>query len=71
MKIQSRINLLRYSRSADVSGGALSHAVVKIAIPSQKMTTLRAVPKTIKTPLSRPQNRRNERMGELALANRP
>ena len=71
MKIQSTINLLRYSQSADVSGAALSHAIVKIAIPSQKRITLRTVPKIMKTPLSRPPNRRNGRMGESVLANRP
>ena len=71
MKIQSRISLLRYSQSVGVSGAALSHAVVKTAIPSQEKTILRTMPKTMKTLLSQPPNRTNGKMGELALTNRP
>ena len=40
MKIQSRINLLGYSKSDDVSGTALSHTIVKTVIPSQEKTIL-------------------------------
>ena len=40
MKIQSRISLLRYSQSADVSGAALDHAVENTAIPAQEKIIL-------------------------------
>ena len=70
-KTQSRINLLRYSQSADVSGAAPSHAVEKTAIPAHEKTILRTMPKTKKTPSSQPPNRTIGRMGKLALMNRP
>ena len=70
-KIQSRINLLRYSQSADVSGAALNHAMEKTGIPAQEKIILRTMLKTMKTPLSQPPNRTNGKMGELALMNRP
>ena len=50
MKIQSRINLLTYSQSTDVSSATLSHAAAKIATPSQEKIKLRTLPKTMKTP---------------------
>ena len=70
-KIQLRINLLRYSQSADDSGAALSHAVEKTAIPAQEKTILRTMPKTMKTPLSQLPNRTNGKTGKSALMNRP
>ena len=66
-----RISLLRYSQSADVSGAILNHVVEKIAIPAQEKRILRTTPKTMKTSLSHPPSRRNRRMGESALMNRP
>ena len=63
-KIQSRINLLRYSQSADVSGTALNQAVEMIAIPAQEKIILWMMPKTMKTPLSQLRNRTNGKMGE-------
>ena len=62
---------MRHNQSIDVSDTALSHAVVKTAIPSQEKTILRTMPKITKTPLSQPLNRTNGKMGELALTNRP
>ena len=70
-RIQSRINLLRYSQSTNVNGAALNHAVEKAAIPPQEKIILQTMPKTTKTPLSQPPNRTNRKMGELALMNRP
>ena len=70
-RIQSRINLLRYSQSADVSDAAPNHAVEKTAIPAQETTTLRMTPKTEKTPSSQLPNRTIGKMGKLALNNRP
>ena len=70
-KIQSRINLLRYSQNADVCGAAPSHAVGKTAIPARETTTLRTVPKIMKTPLKQLPNKKNEKMGKLAPMNRP
>ena len=70
-KIQSRINLLRKSQTADVSGAALNHAVEKIAIPAQEKTILRMMPKTKKTPSSQLLTRTNGKMGKSALMNRP
>ena len=54
-----------------VSGTVLNHVVEKTAIPAQEKTILWTMPKTMKTPLSQPPNRRNGMMGESALANRP
>ena len=71
MKIQSRISLLRYSQNTNISSAALSHAVVKTAIPSQEKTIPRTTPKTMKTPWSQRPNKTNGKMGELALMNRP
>ena len=71
MKIQSRINLLRYSQRADISGGSLSHAIVNTATLSQEKTILWMMPKTMKTPLSQPPNRTNGKIGESAPTNRP
>ena len=70
-RIQSRINLLRYSQSADISGAALNHAVEKETIPAQEKIILQTTLKTMKTLLSQPPNRTNGKMGELALINMP
>ena len=70
-KIQSRINLLRHSQSADVSGTALNHAVEKTAIPAPETTILRTTPKTKKTPSSQPPSTTIGKTGKLALTNRP
>ena len=70
-KIRLRINLLRYNRSADVSGTALSPAAIKIATPAQENITLWKVPKTTKTPFTQLPNRMNRKMGRLALVNWP
>ena len=70
-KIQSRINLLRYSQSADVSGTALNQAVEMIAIPAQEKIILWTMSKTKKTPSSQLSNRTIGQMGESALMNRP
>ena len=65
-KIRSRISLLRYNQSADISGADLNHDVEKIAILAQETTTLRRMPKTKKTPSSQLSNRTIEKMGKLA-----
>ena len=39
-KTQGKIKPLRYRKSADGSGAALSHAVIKIAILAQEKTIL-------------------------------
>ena len=70
-RIQSRISLLRYSQSADVSGSALNHVVEKTTIPTHEKIILRMTPKTTKTLLSQLPNRMNGKMGESALMNRP
>ena len=69
--IHSRISLLRYSQSADISSTALNHAVEKTTIPAHDKIILQMAPKTTKTPLSQLPNRMNGRMGESALMNRP
>ena len=51
-RIQSRISLLRYSQSTDISGAALNHVVKKTAIPARQTTTLRTRPKTKESPSS-------------------
>ena len=70
-KIQLRINLLIYNKSADVSGAALNHAAAKTAKPAQEKITLRTVPKTMKTPLRQLLNKMNGKTSKLALMNRP
>ena len=70
-RIQSRISLLRYSQSADVSDAVLNHTVEKTAIPAQEKIILRTMPKTTNTPLNQLPNRMNGKMGKLALMNRP
>ena len=70
-KIQLRINLLRHSQSADVSGAALNHAVEKTAILAQEKIILWTMPKTMKTLLRQLPNMRNRKTGKLALMNRP
>ena len=70
-KIQSRISLLRYSQSTDVSDAALNHAMEKTAISEQEKIILWAMLKKRKTPLSQPPNRTNGKMGESAQMNRP
>ena len=66
-KIQSRMNLLRYNQSTDVSGAALNHATEKTAIPAQEKITLRTVPKAEKSPSHKLPNRTIGKMGKLAL----
>ena len=70
-RIQSRINLLRYSQSANVRGAALNHAMEKIAIPAQEKIILRTMTKKKKTPSSQPLNRTIEKMGESGVMNKP
>ena len=70
-KKQSRINLLRYNQSADISGATLNHAVEKTAIPAPETIILRTMPKTKMTPSSQPPNRTIGKRGRLALMNRP
>ena len=70
-KTQLRINLLRYSQSADINDANLSQVVVKAATPSQEKTILWTMPKIMKTPSSQPPNRMNGNMGKLAVKNRP
>ena len=65
-----RINFLRSSLSTDVSGAALNHAMVKIAIPAQENIALWTMPKITKTPPSQVSNRLNGKTGEPALMNR-
>ena len=65
-----RINLPRYNQRAGISGAALSHAAAKTATPAQEKTTLRTVPKTMKTPLRQLPNRTNGKTDKLALMNR-
>ena len=60
-KTQLRINLPKYSPSADVSGTALSHAAVKTATPAQEKMTLWKVPKTTNTPSTQQTNKMNGR----------
>ena len=66
-----RINLPRYNQSVGVSGAALSHAAAKTTTPAQEKTTLQTVPKIMKTLFIQIPNRMNEKMGKLALVNRP
>ena len=70
-RIRSRISLLRYSQSTDVSGAALNHAMEKTVIPALKKIILRMMPKTTKTPLIQLMNKMDGKMGRLALVNRP
>ena len=70
-RMQQRVILSRSSRSADVNGAALNHAVGKTAISLAKKIILQTMPKTMKTPFSQPPNRTNGKMGESALINRP
>ena len=70
-RIQLSINFQRSSLSADISGTALNHAMVKIAIPAQEKLALRMMSKTTKTPPSQVSNRLNGKTGEPALMNRP
>ena len=65
-----RTNFVRSSLSANVSGTALNHAMVKIVIPAQERIALRTMPKTTKTPPSQVSNRLDGKMGELAPTNR-
>ena len=66
-----RTNLLRSSQSADVSGAALNHAMIKIAIPAQEKIALWTMPKTTKTPPNQVSNRLNGKTGEPAPMKRP
>ena len=66
-----RINLLRHSPDAGVSGTALSHVVQKTTTPAPKKTILRTMPKTMKTLLGQSPNRMNGKTAKLALMNRP
>ena len=70
-KIQLRINLLKYSPSACVSGSALSHAVVKTATLAHEKITLQKVSKTMKTPSIQLMNKMNGKAVRLAPVNRP
>ena len=66
-----KINLLRESPVADVSGAALSHVVQKTTTPAPEKTILRTMSKTMKTLLRQLPNMRNRKTGKLALMNRP
>ena len=70
-RIQLRINFLRSSLSADVSGATLNHTMVKIAIPAQERIALRTMLKTTKTPPSQVLKRPDGKMGELTPTTRP
>ena len=70
-KIQLRINPLRHSPDATISGAALSHIMQKIVIPTQEKTTSRTKPKTMKPLLGQHPNMMNWRTGMIAHMNRP
>ena len=66
-----KMHRVRSSRSADVSGAAVNHAMVKTAIPTQEIIALRTMPKMKTTPPSQASNRPDGRTGKPTPMNMP